>query len=446
MEPGASLRVSPVKTHAANPPNEPSIPWLLMVAIMAFIAVYITLDIGKLHALRYGSDTGVFTQSLINFVRHGSTYNGAEHRPHLLVHDSWAILLVSPLVAIWPHPETLLCLQVIAFGSAAAVLFAVAREFGCSSNVATIVAILYLASPATQGVAYDNITENAYVPLLGFSLAWALQKRKMVLALVFAELLLGVKEDEAIFVAWIGILYAIWTNRRTGVIMTMLAISNGLLFLLLEHLNGSNPSIPSYHFGIDHPLDALFSILAIALPFGFAPVTLGRRIFYALPFVIELTSNNHWGSGTPLYTVGSHYVVPLATLVAIGAAQSIAKRPKIVRLAIPCTILAVLFLSPTPLRLGRWPYIVDPIAYSRALALRDSANSAVVSSDDEGAYAVASSKLNLEIETGAMHHPCPAFNKNGRAFLASIGIGTWPRDVTLCGGVAVPRSSRTDPS
>jgi hypothetical protein len=34
---------------------------------------------------------------------------------------------------------------------------------------------------------------------------------------------------------------------------------------------------------------------------------------------------------------------------------------------------------------------------------------------------------------------CPAYDRDPRAFLASLGIGTMPPGITLCGGVPIRR-------
>ncbi|MBV9233517.1 MAG: hypothetical protein JO030_05690, partial [Candidatus Eremiobacteraeota bacterium] len=65
-------------------------PWSLRstyIAVAIFAVVYIALDLNKLYALRYGADLGTYLQTLVN-LRHGSSWNYGEWRPHLLVHDS----------------------------------------------------------------------------------------------------------------------------------------------------------------------------------------------------------------------------------------------------------------------------------------------------------------------------------------------------------------------
>ena len=103
----------------------------LCAAIAAFVAVYLAYDLNRLYALRYGADLGTYLQSLVN-LRAGSSWNFGEWRPHLQVHDSWALLVLVPLVALFPRAETLIAVQVVTVALAALPLAAFARRLGVS--------------------------------------------------------------------------------------------------------------------------------------------------------------------------------------------------------------------------------------------------------------------------------------------------------------------------
>ena len=65
----------------------------------------------------------------------------------------------------------------------------------------------------------------------------------------------------------------------------------------------------------------------------------------------------------------------------------------------------------------------------------------VVRRPNEGAYVAAAANPHVLL---AKYDPreggyCPAYDKDARAFFASLGIGTWPAGTTLCGGVPVTR-------
>jgi len=379
------------------------------IAIAIFVAVYLFLDFNKLYALRYGMDVGVFLQSLVDFARTGSTFNWVEQQPHLTVHDSWLLLALTPVVALFPRPETLLVVQVLAVASAAIPLYVLARGFGLTAVPAQLVALAYLVSPSVQGWAYMDFSENIFVPVLAFSLAIAVQRRSLVWTLVLAQALMGVKEDQIWFLVWFGIAGAIWYDRRLGFATIALGVANGAVYYGLVHAAGYNPAQPRYLWWPPTlPQDLAFTAEVLA-PFAFAPLALGWRIVLAAPLVVEIMFNGQWAY--PLARAGTHWTVPLVTLIAIGAAIAIARYPGWARWAFACSLVMALFFNLTVLHFGRHLYPPDVAGYARARAIAVSNEPAIYTPDDEGAYVVASPNLLAQlVDRGApLHNPKPAW-------------------------------------
>jgi uncharacterized membrane protein len=410
----------------------------VVIAALLFALIYVLLDLNKLYALRYGADTGTFVQFLTGEAHGRGSWNGAEYRPHLQVHDSWILLALVPLMAAFPYAQTLLIVQVLAIAAAALVLCAFARACGATPRNASIVAIAYLISPSAQGIAYGNFLENVFVPLFAALGALAVRLRAPIPALVAAQLLLGLKEDEALFLLWFGVACAVWWDRRIGTAIAALALVNGIAFVLVERLTGASPSLPGYALHVDDPLLKLAFFAALLAPFAFTPLLLGRRLLLALPLVAELTFNRPWAY--PIARIGTHWTAPLVAATSLAAAYAIAKHPRAATPVLVCAILCALFLNDTVLKPGRYPYVVDRNAYARAAALRSATTTITVRRPQEGIYVVAASNPHVILakydptETGY----CPAYNKDPRAFLASIGLTPFPPNTTLCGGVPVP--------
>ncbi|MBV8723646.1 MAG: DUF2079 domain-containing protein, partial [Candidatus Eremiobacteraeota bacterium] len=208
------------------------------VAAVAFVVVYVALDLNKLYALRYGADLGTFAQTIVNMA-HGSSWNYGEWRPHLEVHDSWLLYALAPIMALFPRTETLVAVQVFAVAAAAIPLAFFGREIGLSPRAANVVAIAYLLTPSAQGFSYDNFSENVFVPLIAFSGAVAVRRRSPLGTLVAAQLLMGLKEDEIFFVAWLAAACALFWDRRIGVAALVLAGANGGLYYGIERALGT---------------------------------------------------------------------------------------------------------------------------------------------------------------------------------------------------------------
>jgi uncharacterized membrane protein len=410
----------------------------VVVAAAVFALVYVALDLNKLYALRYGADTGTFVQWLVGEAHGRGSWNGAEYRPHLQVHDSWALLVLVPLMAVLPFAQTLLVVQVLAVAGAALAICVFARDCGATPRAAGAVGLAYLVSPSAQGIAYGNFLENVFVPLFAALGAIAVRRRALPAALIVAQALLGLKEDEALFVAWFGVACALWWDRRIGYSLAALAIVNGVGFAVAERVMNVHPSLPGYALHVDDPLVKLSFFAALLAPFAFAPLWLRWRLLLAAPLVAELTFNRPWAY--PIARIGTHWTAPVLAATALAAAYVVARRPAFATPMLVCAALCALLLNDTVLKFGRYPYVVDPVAYARATALRRSDRTIVVRRVDEGAYVAAASNPHVFLakydprETGY----CPAYDKDPRAFLASLGIGTMPPGIVLCGGVPVP--------
>ncbi len=401
------------------------------VAAAAFAAVYVALGLNKLYALRYGADLGTYLQTLVN-LGHGSSWNFGEWRPHLQVHDSWALAALAPLVAVLPRAQTLIVVQVLAVAAAAIPLALLARELGVGARNANLLAIAYLLSPAAQGLSYDNFSENAFVPLLAFAGALAVRRRSFWPALIAAALLMGLKEDQILFVLWFGAACALWWDRRIGLALCVLAVANGVGFAAFERAVGARPNDPPYSLAIFDASGKLTMIVFLLVPFAFAPLAIGRRLLLGIPVLAEIVFMRPWNYEPS--RVGSHYVAPLLAATAAAAAFGVARSPRFARAMVPCAIALTLFFNDGVLRLGRWPYVVDWNAYARAVAVRDGDATVTLPRAQEGEWAVAAANPRVRLDP----HPdpratsCPAFDTDASAFFASLA-GRAP--LRLCGGV-----------
>jgi uncharacterized membrane protein len=417
----------------------PVLPRRVLIGIALFVLVYVVLDLNKLYALRYGADQGTFLQFLADEARRGSSWNGAEWRPHLQMHGSWTLLALVPLVALWPRAETLLVVQVLAVALAAIPIFAFARVCGAGTRGASAVAFAYLLSPFTQGFAYGEFSENVFVPLLAASGALAVARRAVVPALAIAALLAGIKEDEALFLVWFGAACAMWWDRRIGLGIVALAIVDGLTFVLLERIHHVVPSIPGYQLAVDDPVQKMTFFVTLLATAAFAPLALGPRILLAAPLVAELAFAKPWAY--LMTRIGTHWTPPVFTAAILATAYVVARRPAFARPVLVCGVLAALVLNDTALKPGRWPFLVDWTAYERAYALRDAGRRIVVDRADEGVYAVAASNLNVVLSPrrDPARPACPGYNRDAWAFFASLRWGAPPSGTTLCGGVPISR-------
>jgi|HubBroStandDraft_4_1064222.scaffolds.fasta_scaffold00020_25 uncharacterized membrane protein len=407
----------------------------IYVAVSIFAVVYVALDLNKLYALRYGADLGTYLQTFVN-LQHGSSWNYGEWRPHFQVHDSWVLGSLVPLVALFPRSETLVVAQVLAVAVAAIPLVLLAREIGLAAGYANLIGIAYLLSPAAQGLGYDNFSENAFVPLLAFSGALFARRRALWPTLLIAQLLMGLKEDQILFVLWFAAACALWWDRRIGLALGALGICNAAGFFVTERVFATVPSVPHYGLTVFDPAGKIAMIFLLLAPFAFAPLAIGRWLLLGAPLLAEIAFMRPWNYEPS--RVGSHYTATLVAATAIAAAFGIARNPRFARGVLPCALVVLLLFNDTVLRPGRWPYIVDWDAYAQALAKRDSRQPVLLMRRDEGVWAVAAANPQVRLDP----HPdpnvprCGAYDTNAAAFFASLAGGPLPG---LCGGVPVQR-------
>jgi uncharacterized membrane protein len=368
---------------------------VVVIAAAVFAALYIALDLNALYALRANQNTGLYLQSLVNFVHSGSTFNQPDGKPHLLVHDQWIVLALAPLVALWPRPEPLIVVQMLALAAAAIPLYLLARDCGADRRTATLLGVAFLIAPSLQGYAYDGFVPEDFIPLLACSLALALKRKSLWGTILVAQLLLGLKEDEAWFLGWFGLIALRAYDRRLGATLLVLALLNGFGYYAIAHHFGYVPERPQYGLIDREWPQQLAFVLEISVPLAFAPFFLGRRLWYAAPFIFELffTQDRTY----PLYHAGSYYTAPLVSLAAIASAVVMAQRPQLARWALGGSILMALFFNPTVLHLGRRPYFSPDPQYAAARAWALTREPVDFPCPDTGAWTVASPDPNARL-------------------------------------------------
>jgi len=383
----------------------------VVLAAALFAAVYIALDFNALYALRANQNTGLYLQSALDFVRTGSTFDQPDGKPHLLVHNQWLLYVVlAPFVALWPRPEMPIVAQTLALAAAALPLFAFARACGTSARNATLLAIAFLVSPSMQGWAYDGFVGEDFIPIVAFSFALALRRRSFAGTLLCAQLLLGIKEDEAWFLAWFGTLVALGCfrarderapraaadrERMLGLAVVALALANGLAYYAVASRLGYAPEHPRYGFVDRQWPQQLTFLIEMLVPFAFAPLLLRWRVLAALPFFIELFLAQD--RTYPLYHIGAYYTVPLVVCAALATAYVAAHVPNVARYALAGSlVMAGLFNNASVVHLGRRPFSRDP-QYKLARSWATTTLPVDFPCEDVGAWTVASPDPNARL-------------------------------------------------
>jgi hypothetical protein len=362
---------------------------IFLSGVIAFFVLFVYLGMRQLVGLRIGSDSGTYLQSALSFLHHFNTYNLSDHIAETAPHDQWMLIALCPFVAIWPHLETVVFVQVAAVAASAVVLRSLVVALGGTHAVATTLGLAWLISPSVEGFAFGDFTPVHFVPLLGFGLALAIVRRQRIVALVLAQLLFGVKEDVLMFTVW-TCAFVLWRDdRRLAIGIALLGAVNLGVWEIYERLHGYYSVAPDYGLREPHPLAHALFLIEVLVPLAFAPLRLGWRILLALPFLVELFFAHGYAEGL-LARSGSYYTIPLVTLLGLGTAVVVARSPQFARAALVLSVLAALTLNPTVLRFGRHLSSPDPLyPVARAWGAVDAPVDFPCA--DQGAWAVASS-------------------------------------------------------
>jgi uncharacterized membrane protein len=328
------------------------LPSAVSGGVAAFILLFVYLGMRQLLGLRIGGNSGTYLQSALSFLHHLNTHNLSDHTSSTAEHDQWMLIALCPFVALWPHVETVVIVQVVSIAASAVVLWYLVRAFGGTRGAATALSLAWLVSPSLEGFAFGDFTPEHFVPLLGFSIALAIERRATVAALILAQLLFGVKEDVVLLTVWTCAIVLWRSNQRLALAIAALGAVNFGVYELYAAAHHYHSVLPRYALRDPHPLEHVLFLLEALTPLAFAPLRLGWRMLIVLPFLAELFLVQGYAGGL-LVRSGSYYTIPLITLFGIGTAAVVARLPRTANVALGLSVLCALTLNPTVLRFGR---------------------------------------------------------------------------------------------
>ena len=169
-----------------------------------------------------GFDMGIFTQMYDNMVeaKFGfqpiTTCERGSELSHFAVHFSPILYFLMPFCLFIEPTTVLVFAQILLVLSGVFPIFLICRQVKLSNLKTTVMSLLYLLYPAMSSGSFYDFHENAFLaPLILWTLYFSHKKKwyNTLLMFIFALLVLMVKEDAAIYVAFIS-LYLIFCQRK----------------------------------------------------------------------------------------------------------------------------------------------------------------------------------------------------------------------------------------
>lgn len=312
--------------------KDPTI-WGLSSALALAYALYALFRHWRFNSSAY--DLGIFDQTiwhLSRFERPASSIAG--HATIFADHFHPIILLLAPAYWLVPAPETLLVLQSLLLAASVIPVFWYAQ-----SRIGRPAALWLSASYgmfwAMQKAAAFDFHEIAFAPLAIATGICALDARRWRLLWACIAALCVIKEDMIPLVGMFGIwLVAIgeaW--QGAAAIVVAVAAFAAVIGVVMPALGGED----SYPYWTSHlqavrsgpigvlgrlvtPPGKLITLAMWLVPFALTPLR-SPVLLLAVPFMLGRllsTSPNHWGTSF-------HYSAPLAPIIAMAAADGLAR-------------------------------------------------------------------------------------------------------------------------
>lgn len=241
----------------------------------AILITIFTLFTGILCCLYYKNhwtpcyDFGIFAQMFHYMKETGLPLTTCERDSllnHFTVHFSPVFYLLLPFYCMAPSPCTLLFLQCLVVAGGIVPLVLLAKKHGLSNAVSLAFAALYLLHPAMLGGCFYYLHENNFLAPLILWLLYFGEKEKTIPTLLFAGLLLTVKEDAAVYTAVIA-LYLLFESKNRKCSFSVLCISIIYFIIVTQWMRAAGSGIMTdrYDNYMYDDKDSLFTIIKAAI-------------------------------------------------------------------------------------------------------------------------------------------------------------------------------------
>jgi len=200
--------------------SEPTKNFTLIFSIA--VGVFTTAIIVLLGVARYLSfatpnfDFGIFAQMYYYLKTELIPMTTCEREKllsHFAVHLSPVYYLLLPVYFVFDSPITLQIAQGIILGSSLIPVYLLMRHFKLSNKVMAVMMVAFAFYPAVAGGTMYDFHENCFLLPFILWLLYFAEKKKHIPMYIFMVLTFSVKEDAAVYIAFIA-LYFIFSGRK----------------------------------------------------------------------------------------------------------------------------------------------------------------------------------------------------------------------------------------
>ena len=214
-------------------------------------------------------DMGIFAQMYDNMAETFlpmTTCERGEHLSHFAVHFSPILYLLLPFCYIFNPLDVLVWAQILVVFSGVFPLWLICRKIKLSNLRSTLVCLVFLFYPAMSSGAFYDFHENAFLaPLILWTL-YFVHAKKWIPTFIFALATLTVKEDAALYVAFIA-LFLIFSHKKIlhGLGLLIMAICYFFFATYMLMLGGEGIMLGGRYYNIIGRDGSFTDLLRVAL-------------------------------------------------------------------------------------------------------------------------------------------------------------------------------------
>ncbi|MBL8026338.1 MAG: DUF2079 domain-containing protein [Fibrobacteres bacterium] len=196
------------------------LPYIIAITVAVY---YLALKFTRHYSLQtFGFDLSAFDYALANWNHSTSFFTPFFGKSYLSEHFFPSLVLFLPFHLIYPHPETLLCLQALMVAAAGIPFYkGVFRLTGCSIS-ATAFTLAFLMNPwIIKGVAFDFHLEMLQ-PLAIAMIFYSLTAKRHAVFVFSMIVLLGTKENQWMSTLVLGLVLIFYRGKRVYAVSAIL--------------------------------------------------------------------------------------------------------------------------------------------------------------------------------------------------------------------------------
>ncbi|MBR6921026.1 MAG: DUF2079 domain-containing protein, partial [Clostridia bacterium] len=215
----------------------------LIVAVCA-AALYFALFVGFMTVGRYltfatpNYDFGIFSQMFFYMKKTLLPLATSERDmllSHFSVHISPIFYLFLPFYAVFPSPVTLMVCQAVMLASGVIPVVMISKKLGLSNKAAAAFALIYELYPALAGGCFYDLHENKFLAPLLLWLFYFIVKDKWYGIAIFSLLVMFVKEDAPVYVAFAGV-FVLVTAKKKGRLKGLFMLIGSVVYFIAAAL------------------------------------------------------------------------------------------------------------------------------------------------------------------------------------------------------------------